>query len=71
MIYNYKNHGPPSNKNKIIIGAYQVGSGFPDYLYQCGSNHDNGEFAHWVYYLSLLLLFFSPTEQYYTNTFHN
>ncbi len=24
------------------VGSYQIGSVFPDFLYQCGTNHDNG-----------------------------
>lgn len=24
-----------------------AGAPFPDYLYTCGNNHDDGEFAHW------------------------
>ena len=28
-------------------GALLAGAPFPDYLYACGSNHDDGEYAHW------------------------
>ena len=28
-------------------GARLAGAPFPDYLYQCGSNHDDGEYTHW------------------------
>lgn len=28
-------------------GSLYAGSPYPDYLYACGSNHDNGEYTHW------------------------
>ena len=28
-------------------GAVYAGSPYPDYLYACGSNHDDGEYSHW------------------------
>ena len=28
-------------------GALLAGAPFPDYLYECGANHDDGEYAHW------------------------
>lgn len=28
-------------------GSLYAGSPYPDYLYSCGSNHDNGEYTHW------------------------
>ena len=29
------------------LGAVFAGSPYPDYLYACGPNHDNGEYTHW------------------------
>lgn len=29
-------------------GAFIAGAPFPDYLYTCGNNHDDGEYAHWA-----------------------
>ena len=29
------------------VGALLGGAPFPDYLYTCGSDHDDGEWAHW------------------------
>ena len=29
------------------LGSLQAGAPYPDYLYQCGSNHDDGEYTHW------------------------
>jgi glycosylphosphatidylinositol phospholipase D len=28
-------------------GAVYAGSPYPDYLYECGPNHDDGEYTHW------------------------
>jgi len=28
-------------------GSLEAGSPYPDYLYQCGANHDDGEYSHW------------------------
>ena len=32
---------------KKYEGSFFAGCPFPDYLYQCGKNHDAGEMAHW------------------------
>jgi len=29
-------------------GSVYAGSPYPDYLYECGPNHDNGEYTHWA-----------------------
>ena len=29
------------------LGSVFAGSPYPDYLYACGPNHDNGEYTHW------------------------
>jgi hypothetical protein len=28
-------------------GSLYAGSPYPDYLYECGPNHDDGEYTHW------------------------
>jgi hypothetical protein len=34
-------------------GAFLAGAPYPDYLYACGTNHDDGEFTHWSYFQGL------------------
>jgi hypothetical protein len=29
------------------LGSLLAGAPYPDYLYECGTNHDNGEYTHW------------------------
>ena len=48
MTYYFQSNYP---KYVEIINEYpyavQGGAPFPDYLYECGTNHDAGEAAHW------------------------
>ena len=30
------------------LGSVFAGSPYPDYLYECGPNHDDGEYTHWA-----------------------
>ena len=42
--------GPPASFETLLSenrGAVEGGSPFPDYGYQCGPNHDDGEYTHW------------------------
>ena len=44
--------GPPSSAFAALLaenrGAVEGGSPFPDYGYQCGPDHDDGEYTHWA-----------------------
>jgi hypothetical protein len=45
--------GPPSSFETLFVenrGALEGGSPYPDYGYQCGPNHDDGEYTHWAPY---------------------
>lgn len=51
--------GPPSSFETLFVenrGALEGGSPYPDYGYQCGPNHDDGELSILQY---LYTLFFS------------
>jgi len=45
--------GPPMSFETLFVenrGALEGGSPYPDYGYQCGPNHDDGEYTHWAPY---------------------
>lgn len=39
----------PSLMSSLVAnrGSLYAGSPYPDYLYECGPNHDDGEYTHW------------------------
>ena len=46
--------GPPAASFEALLaenrGAVEGGSSYPDWGYQCGPNHDDGEYTHWAPY---------------------
>lgn len=43
------------------LGAMYAGSPYPDYLYACGPNHDNGEYTHWSPFQAIASRYISQT----------
>lgn len=48
-MYHFKEQYPDYNEMiSTYPNALLGGAPFPDYLYACGSDHDDGEYAHWA-----------------------
>ena len=50
------------------LDAIQGGAPFPDYLYECGSDHNDGEDAHWSPFQAAAVQYIDSLPKPWTNS---
>ena len=50
------------------VGSVQAGAPFPDYLYECGNDHNDGEDAHWSPFQAAAVTYIHSLPKPWTNS---